>query len=83
MAGSAKAFEDAFRTLPVVLIITILVMSRIAFAPPTGLDAYAPLAMVVIGGLIAGTILSLWDIPMMHTVVDDIHLAWLRWRKKA
>lgn len=78
-----RACPERLRPILMTSIITVLVMSRIAFAPPTGLDAYAPLAMVVIGGLIAGTILSLWDIPMMHTVVDDLHLAWLRWRKKA
>jgi HAE1 family hydrophobic/amphiphilic exporter-1 len=27
--------------------------------------------MAVVGGLIVGTILSLFDIPIMHTYVDD------------
>ena len=78
-----KACPERLRPILMTSLITILVMSRIAFAPPTGLDAYAPLAMVVIGGLLAGTFLSLWDIPMMHTLVDDAHLSWLKWRKKA
>lgn len=77
-----RACPERLRPILMTSLITILVMSRIAFAPPTGLDAYAPLAMVVIGGLTAGTLLSLWDIPMMHTLVDDLHLSWLRWRKK-
>jgi HAE1 family hydrophobic/amphiphilic exporter-1 len=51
--------------------ITLIVMLPIAFAPKTGLDAYQPLAMAVVGGLIVGTILSLFDIPIMHTYVDD------------
>ena len=77
-----KACPERLRPILMTSLITILVMSRIAFAPPTGLDAYAPLAMVVIGGLLAGTFLSLWDIPMMHTLVDDAHLSWVKWRKK-
>ena len=51
--------------------ITLIVMLPIAIAPKTGLDAYQPLAMAVVGGLIVGTILSLFDIPIMHTYVDD------------
>jgi HAE1 family hydrophobic/amphiphilic exporter-1 len=51
--------------------ITLVVMLPIAIAPKTGLDAYQPLAMAVVGGLIVGTILSLFDIPIMHTYVDD------------
>jgi HAE1 family hydrophobic/amphiphilic exporter-1 len=31
--------------------------------------------MAVVGGLIMGTILSLFDIPIMHTYVDDF----IRW----
>lgn len=81
-AALRKACPERLRPILMTSLITILVMSRIAFAPPTGLDAYAPLATVVIGGLFAGTILSLWDIPMMHTLVDDLQLIWLRWRKK-
>jgi HAE1 family hydrophobic/amphiphilic exporter-1 len=54
-------------------IITIIAMSPVAFFPRTGMDAYQPLGTVIIGGLIIGTILSLLDIPIMHTIVDDIN----------
>jgi hydrophobic/amphiphilic exporter-1 (mainly G- bacteria), HAE1 family len=47
----------------------------VALAPKTGMDAYQPLATTVVGGLIVGTILSLFDIPIMHTYVDDL----IRW----
>lgn len=56
--------------------ITLIVMLPIALAPKTGLDAYQPLAMAVVGGLLMGTILSLYDIPIMHTYVDDF-VRWL------
>ena len=55
--------------------ITLVVMLPVAFAPKTGLDPYQPLAVAVVGGLIMGTILSLFDIPIMHTYVDDF----IRW----
>jgi HAE1 family hydrophobic/amphiphilic exporter-1 len=51
--------------------ITLIVMLPIAVAPKTGLDAYQPLATAIVGGLLVGTILSLFDIPIMHTYVDD------------
>ena len=54
------------------MFITIFVMAQIAFIPKSGLDAYQPLGTVVIGGLVVGTILSLLDIPIMHTLVDDV-----------
>ncbi|MBB4351719.1 multidrug efflux pump subunit AcrB [Rhizobium cellulosilyticum] len=39
-----------------------------------------PMAIVVIGGVITSTILSLVVIPVIFTFVDDLHQA-LRWRK--
>ena len=52
--------------------ISMLVMLPVAVAPRTGLDAYQPLATAVVGGLLVGTTLSLFDIPLMHTLVDDL-----------
>ena len=52
--------------------ITIIVLSPVAFFPKTGMDAYSPLAVTVIGGLIVGTVLSLLDIPILHTYADDL-----------
>jgi HAE1 family hydrophobic/amphiphilic exporter-1 len=56
--------------------ITLIVMLPVAIVPKTGLDAYQPLATTIVGGLLVGTILSLFDIPIMHTYVDDF-LKWL------
>jgi HAE1 family hydrophobic/amphiphilic exporter-1 len=60
-------------------LITIIVMIPVAFFPRTGMDAYQPLGTVILGGLIMGTILSLFDIPIMHTYVDDL-IKWLNRR---
>ena len=52
--------------------ITIIVLIPVAFFPRTGMDAYAPLATVVIGGLIIGTLLALFVVPVLHTYTDDL-----------
>jgi HAE1 family hydrophobic/amphiphilic exporter-1 len=44
----------------------------VAFFPRTGIDAYAPLAVVVIGGLTIGTLLALFVVPVIHTYTDDL-----------
>jgi hypothetical protein len=54
----------------------MIVMLPVALAPKTGLDAYQPLATAVVGGLLVGTLLSLFDIPILHTYVDDF-VGWL------
>jgi HAE1 family hydrophobic/amphiphilic exporter-1 len=52
-------------------VITIIVMLPVALFPKTGMDAYSPLGTVIVGGLLIGTLLSLFDIPIMHAYVDD------------
>ncbi len=71
-----RACPDRLRPILMTAGIALIVLMPIAFAPKTGLDAYQPLAMAVVGGLIVGTILSLFDIPIMHTYVDDF-IKWL------
>lgn len=71
-----RACPDRLRPILMTAGITMVVMLPVAVAPKTGLDAYQPLAVAVVGGLLVGTILSLFDIPIMHTVVDDL-VRWL------
>jgi len=62
------------RLRPIVMtsLITIVVLIPVAFFPRTGIDAYAPLAVVVIGGLTIGTVLALFVVPVIHTYTDDL-----------
>jgi HAE1 family hydrophobic/amphiphilic exporter-1 len=53
-------------------LISIVVLIPVAFFPRTGIDAYAPLATVVIGGLTTGTVLALFVVPVLHTYADDL-----------
>ena len=71
-----KACPQRLSPILMTSLITILVMIPVAFFPKTGLDAYQPLATTILGGLFVGTILSLLDIPIMHTFVDDF-IVWL------
>ncbi len=67
-----EACPQRLRPILMTSLITIIAMAPVAFAPKTGMDAYQPLGTVIIGGLIIGTLLSLLDIPIMHTIVDDV-----------
>jgi len=53
-------------------LISIVVLVPVAFFPRTGIDAYAPLATVTIGGLAMGTVLALLVVPVLHTYTDDL-----------
>lgn len=71
----AEACRQRLRPILMTAMTTLAVLLPVAVAPKTGLDAYQPLAIAVVGGLTMGTILSLFDIPMVHTYVDDF----VRW----
>ncbi|MBI5705743.1 MAG: efflux RND transporter permease subunit [Armatimonadetes bacterium] len=71
----ATASPQRLRPILMTSLITVFVMAQVAFIPKSGLDAYQPLGTTIIGGLIVGTVLSLLDIPIMHTLVDDL----VRW----
>jgi HAE1 family hydrophobic/amphiphilic exporter-1 len=71
------ACPERLRPILMTSIITIIAMAPVALRPKTGMDAYQPLGTVIVGGLIVGTVLSLLDIPIMHTLIDDIQRWWL------
>ncbi|MCS6861023.1 MAG: efflux RND transporter permease subunit, partial [Abditibacteriales bacterium] len=66
-----EACPQRLRPILMTSLITIIVMIPVAFFPKTGMDAYSSVGTVVIGGLAVGTMLSLLDIPIIHTYVDD------------
>lgn len=72
----AQACPQRLRPILMTSIITLIVMAPVAIAPKTGLDSYQPLGTTILGGLTVGTILSLFDIPILHTYVDDLTV-WL------
>jgi len=44
----------------------------------TGIDAYSPLATVIIGGLSISTVLTLFVVPLLHDIIDDVPAWWRR-----
>jgi len=74
-----KACPERLRPILMTSVITLIAMSPVAFAPKTGMDAYQPLGVVIVGGLIMGTVLSLLVIPIMHTLVDDVAVKFNGW----
>jgi HAE1 family hydrophobic/amphiphilic exporter-1 len=72
----AEASPQRLRPILMTSLISIIVMVPVAFWPKTGMDAYQPLGTTILGGLTVGTLLSLLDIPIMHTYVDDT-IRWL------
>ncbi|HEY3413142.1 MAG TPA: efflux RND transporter permease subunit [Armatimonadota bacterium] len=73
-----EACPQRLRPILMTSAISLIVLLPVAIAPKTGLDAYQPLATAVCGGLLVGTVLSLMDIPIMHTFMDDF----IRWVNK-
>lgn len=72
----AQAIREAAptRLKPILMtvITTSVVIIRLAFFPDTGMDAYSPIATVILGGLSLSTALTLIVIPVMYSVVDDL-----------
>jgi len=54
------------------------VLIPVAFFPKTGIDAYSPLATVIIGGLSISTVLTLFVVPVLHDAFDDLPAWWRR-----
>jgi Cu/Ag efflux pump CusA len=46
----------------------------VAFFPKTGIDAYSPLATVIIGGLTISTVLTLFVVPVLYSTFDDLSI---------
>jgi HAE1 family hydrophobic/amphiphilic exporter-1 len=72
------------RLRPIVMtsFISIVVLIPVAFFPRTGIDAYAPLATVTIGGLTIGTVLALFVVPVLHTYTDDLTRVLGAWARR-
>ncbi|MEB3231184.1 MAG: efflux RND transporter permease subunit [Leptolyngbyaceae bacterium] len=56
---------------------TIIVIVRLAFFPEIGMDAYSPIATVILGGLLLSTLLTLVVVPVVYSLIDD-GLEWLK-----
>jgi HAE1 family hydrophobic/amphiphilic exporter-1 len=74
------------RLRPIIMTTVAMIfgMLPLAFAIGAGAEERAPMARAVIGGLITSTMLTLFVVPVVYTVLDDLgHVReWVRgWRK--
>ncbi len=53
-------------------------MLPIALAKGTGTEMRAPMAYAVIGGLITSTILTLFVVPVIYSLIDDLKKKFVR-----
>jgi HAE1 family hydrophobic/amphiphilic exporter-1 len=60
------------RPILMTTIVSLAVLIPVAFFPKTGVDAYSPLATVIIGGLTISTVLTLFVVPVLHDVFADL-----------
>ncbi len=78
MAGPVRLKAITMTTLT-----TMIVIVRLAFFPDIGMDAYSPIATVILGGLTISTLLTLLVVPVLYSVADDAG-QWLgrRWQRR-
>ena len=72
------------RLRPIVMTTVAMIfgMLPLAFALGAGAEQRAPMARAVIGGLITSTVLTLFVVPVVYTLLDDA-TAWLARRRAA
>lgn len=76
----AILYAGPIRLRPILMttIVSLIVLAPVAFFPKTGVDAYSPLATVIIGGLSISTVLTLFVVPVLHDVFDEVPDWWRR-----
>ena len=79
----AILYAGPIRLEPILMttIVSLVVLAPVAFFPKTGIDAYSPLATVIIGGLSISTVLTLLVVPVLHDTLDDLPAWWRSLRK--
>src|SRR5687767_14000443 len=76
-----SAAHIRLRPINMTTVAMIFGMMPLAFAIGEGAEARAPMARAVIGGLITSTLLTLFVVPVVYSMLDD--LAGLRSKKRA
>lgn len=80
-AAILEAGPIRLRPILMTTIVSLVVLAPVAFFPKTGIDAYSPLATVIIGGLTVSTVLTLFVVPVLYATFDELSLR-LRSRRR-
>ena len=67
-----KREAHVMRPILMTTLTTIISMVPMALGIGEGLELMAPMAVSVMGGLIASTLLTLFIIPVLYAIVDDM-----------
>jgi HAE1 family hydrophobic/amphiphilic exporter-1 len=81
-AAMAEAGATRLRPILMTTFATIMGMVPVALRIGRASELRAPMAIVVIGGLLTSTVLTLLVIPVLYTLFDDA-AAWARRRRRA
>jgi HAE1 family hydrophobic/amphiphilic exporter-1 len=73
-----EAAETRFRPILMTSLTTVLALVPLAFGFGAGASLRAPLAVAVIGGLTASTLVSLFVIPCLYSLIDRLRPARVR-----
>ncbi|MAA79129.1 MAG: acriflavin resistance protein, partial [Deltaproteobacteria bacterium] len=78
-----EAGERRFRPILMTTLTTVFGLLPMAFGTPTpGSISYTSLGKVVVGGMTAGTLLTLFFVPLLYLSLDDIRTGagkWIVW----
>lgn len=75
-----EAAKIRLRPVLMTVLVTLIVLIPLAFNPKAGIDAFSPLASVILGGLTMSSALVLVVVPTLFTLFDD--LRFLRHKSK-
>ena len=64
-----RGAPERLRPVVMTVMVTLVVLSPLAFSPATGTDAYAPLASVIVGGLTVSGLLTLFFVPVLYSLM--------------
>ena len=68
----AQAGSTRMRPILMTTLTTVIGMLPMALGIGEGLEVMAPMALSIIGGLIMSTLITLFIIPILYSIVDDI-----------
>ena len=83
MEALLKAGLRRFRPILMTTLTTVFGLLPMAFGEPTpGSISYVSLGRVVVGGMLAGTLLTLFFVPLLYLTLDDLKTnarIWVGW----
>ena len=69
-----KASGIRFRPIIMTTLTTVLVLLPLVFGTDEGSTLRAPMAMTIIGGIVASTLCSIFVLPCLYLVLDRIRI---------